>query len=105
MKSRLNAMLVCATMLVGFGLATPAFADPVTIVGPVTKIEMAKDGKSAEATLKDNKGGALVVISITDDLTLDKFKDKRIVVGDEIRTRFEKGDKNVAKSFKKTAGC
>jgi len=46
-----------------------------------------------------------VLISITDDLTLDKFKDKRIQVGDEIRTRFEKGDKNVAKSFKKTAGC
>jgi hypothetical protein len=105
MKSRLNALLVCAAMLAGFGLATPAFADPVTIVGPVTKIEMAKDGKSAEATLKDNKGGALVLISITDDLTLDKFKDKRIVVGDEIRTRFEKGDKNLAKSFKKTAGC
>ena len=105
MKSRLNALLVCAAMLAGFGLATPVFADPVTIVGPVTKIEMAKDGKSAEATLKDNKGGALVLISITDDLTLDKFKDKRIVVGDEIRTRFEKGDKNVAKSFKKTAGC
>jgi hypothetical protein len=105
MKSRLNAMLVCAAMFVGFGLSTPAFADPVTIVGPVTKIEMAKDGKSAEATLKDNKGGALVVIFISDDLTLDKFKDKRIVVGDEIRTRFEKGDKNLAKSFKKTAGC
>ena len=28
-----------------------------------------------------------------------------IVVGDEIRTRNEKGDKDVAKSFKKTAGC
>ena len=105
MKSRLNALLVCAAMLAGFGLAMPAFADPVTIVGPVTKIEMAKDGKSAEATLKDNKGGALVLIFITDDLTLDKFKDKRIVVGDEIRTRFEKADKNLAKSFKKTAGC
>ncbi|MEO8655577.1 MAG: hypothetical protein ABI409_15735 [Ramlibacter sp.] len=105
MKSRLNALLVCVAMVAGFGLATPAFADPVTIVGPVTKIELAKDGKSAEATLKDNKGGALVVISVNDDLTLDKFKDKRIVVGDEIRTRFEKGDKNVAKSFKKTAGC
>jgi hypothetical protein len=105
MKSRLNALLVCAAMLAGFGLATPAFADPVTIVGPVTKIEMAKDGKSAEATLKDNKGGASVIIFISDDLTLDKFKDKRIQVGDEIRTRFETGDKNLAKSFKKTAGC
>jgi len=36
---------------------------------------------------------------------LDKFKDKRIGVGDEIRARWEKDGKNTAKSFKKTAGC
>jgi len=105
MKSRLHALTLYAAMAAAFALAAPALADPVTIVGPVTKIELAKDGKSAEATLKDNKGGALVPIYIADDLTLDKFKDKRIQVGDEIRTRFEKGDKNLAKSFKKTAGC
>ena len=105
MKSKIHAFALYAAMAAGMALASAALADPVTIVGPVTKIELAKDGKSAEATLKDNKGGALVLISITDDLTLDKFKDKRIQVGDEIRTRFEKGDKNVAKSFKKTAGC
>ena len=105
MKSRLHSFLLYATLATGMAFASAALADPVTIVGPVTKIELAKDGKSAEATLKDNKGGALVVISVMDDLTLDKFKDKRIVVGDEIRTRLEKGDKNVAKSFKKTAGC
>ena len=100
MKSRMHAILAYATLAAGVALATPALADPM-----VTKIEMAKDGKSADATLKDNKGGALVLIYITDDLTLDKFKDKRIQVGDEIRTRFEKGEKNLAKSFKKTAGC
>jgi len=105
MKSRLHARLLYATMAAGIALSAPALADPVTIVGPVTKIELAKDGKSAEATLKDNKGGALVPIYVTDDLTLDKFKDKRIQVGDEIRTRFDKGDKNLSKSFKKTAGC
>jgi hypothetical protein len=105
MKSRFHSLLVCAALAAGFALASPVLADPVTIVGPVTKIELAKDGKSAEATLKDNKGGALVLIYITDDLTLDKFKDKRIGIGDEIRTRFEKGDKNMARSFKKTAGC
>jgi hypothetical protein len=105
MKSRFHSLLVCAAMAAGVVLSSPVLADPVTIVGPVTKIELAKDGKSAEATLKDNKGGALVLIYITDDLTLDKFKDKRIGIGDEIRTRFEKGDKNLSKSFKKTAGC
>ena len=105
MKSALHAFALAVALAAGFSLTTPAFADPVTIVGPVTKIELAKDGKSAEAVLKDNKGGALVPIYITDDLTLDKFKDKRIQVGDEIRTRFEKGEKNLSKSFKKTAGC
>jgi hypothetical protein len=105
MKSRFKSLMVCAAMAAGVALTFPVLADPVTIVGPVTKIEVAKDGKSAEATLKDNKGGALVLIYVTDDLTLDKFKDKRIGIGDEIRTRFEKGDKNLSKSFKKTAGC
>lgn len=85
--------------------ATVVQAEQVTVVGPVTSIVMAKDGKSADATLKDNKGGASVVIHITDDLTLDKFKDKRIQVGDEIRSRFDNADHNLSKSFKKTAGC
>jgi hypothetical protein len=86
--------------------AGTAYAEQVTIVGPITKIQLAADGKSAVAVLKDGKTGEAVTISITDDLTLDKFKDKRIVVGDEIRTRFEKKDgKNQSKVFKKTAGC
>jgi len=55
--------------------------------------------------LKDGKSGEAVSITITDDLTLDKFKDKRIQPGDEIRARFEKDGKNTSKSFKKTAGC
>jgi len=56
--------------------------------------------------LKDTKTEKEVVITITDDLTLDKFGDKRIVEGDEIRCKFETVDgKNVSKMFKKTAGC
>jgi hypothetical protein len=94
-------MLVAA--LAAAGLAGAA---ETTIVGPVTKIELAADGKSAVATLKDGKSGADVAIVVTDDLTLDKFKDKRIVEGDEIRTRFDNaGGKNSSKAFKKTAGC
>jgi hypothetical protein len=82
-----------------------AFADEGKMVGPVTKIKMAADGKSATATLKDAKTGEQVNLTVSDDLTLDKFKDKRIVEGDEIRARFDKDGKNTAKSFKKTAGC
>lgn len=94
-------------MAIALGLAcSAAYAEDVTIVGPVTKIALAADGQSAVATLKDNKSGAEVNVNIDDELTLDKFKDKRIVEGDEIRARFEKKDGgNASKSFRKTAGC
>jgi hypothetical protein len=99
--------LPAAVVLAAAALAWQgAWAEDVTIVGPVTKIELATDGASAVATLKDNKTGEEVRVNITDDLTLDKFKDKRIVEGDEIRTRFDKQNtQNTSKSFKKTAGC
>lgn len=85
-------------------LSPIVYAEDVKMVGTVTKIQMAGDGKSAQATLKDVKSGNLVIINITDDETLDKFKDKRIQDGDEIRTKFDSSG-NKSKSFKKTAGC
>ena len=98
--------IAAALLAAGMGGLGNAVAADTTLVGPVTKIVMAADGKSAQATLKDGATGQEVVVTITDDLTLDKFKDKRIVEGDEIRTRFEKKDGgNSSKSFKKTAGC
>lgn len=104
MRVSFRTSLVCiaAALTMAAGVA---HAEQVTVVGPVTSIVMGKDDKSADATLKDNKGGASVVIHITDDLTLDKFKDKRIQIGDEIRSRYDKADHNLSKSFKKTAGC
>ena len=71
-------------------------------VGRVMKNMLA----GADGLLKDTKSGQEVTILVTDELTLDKFKDKRIVEGDEIRCKFEKLDgKNDSKIFKKTAGC
>ena len=77
------------------------------LVGVITKIDIAgADAKTATATLKDNKTGESVTVIVNDDLTLDKFKDHRIVVGDEIRLKYEVRDgKNVSKYFRKTAGC
>lgn len=105
---KILSLVVLAALLVFTSLTvvTNASAEEVKMIGVISKIEMAKDGKSATATLKDNKTGESVPILITDDLTLDKFKDKRIVEGDEIRCKFEKVDgKNNSKIFKKTAGC
>jgi hypothetical protein len=106
MKSKFSTLILTVVLAVSSAtFAGNAAADEGKMVGPVTKIKLAADGKSATAILKDAKTGEAVTVTVTDDLTLDKFKDKRIVEGDEIRARFDKDGKNTSKSFKKTAGC
>ncbi|MCM0082133.1 hypothetical protein L4X63_11075 [Geomonas sp. Red32] len=105
MKTKRNLLVLCAALLLSVFLSLPANAEEIKMVGTLSKITLAADGKSATAVLKDTKSGESVTILVTDDLTLDKFKDKRIVEGDEIRCKFEKGEKNNSKIFKKTAGC
>jgi hypothetical protein len=107
MKKILSIVMVLALMLFSsLAVVRTASAEELKMVGTITKIELSKDGKSAIAVLKDSKSEASVTITVNDDLTLDKFKDKRIVEGDEIRTKYEKsGDINTSKIFKKTAGC
>src|SRR5512132_2426962 len=101
MKAASLLALMLAAALASAGVVV-AHAEDTTLVGPVTKIELAPDGKSAQATLKDDKSGGDVTVEVTDELTLDKFKDKRIQEGDEIRARFEKKDgRNNSKTFKK----
>ena len=107
MRKIISVVMVMAIVLFA-SLATvrTASADDVKMVGTITKLVIAADGKSATAVLKDSKSEELVTITVTDELTLDKFKEKRIVEGDEIRTKYEKsGDTNTSKMFKKTAGC
>jgi hypothetical protein len=105
MVTFLAVLTFTAVSLLGFGRA--AQADDIKLVSVIARIDIAgKDAKTATATLTDPKTQAPVVITVNDDLTLDKFKDHRIVEGDEIRCKYEViGDKNVAKLFKKTAGC
>lgn len=105
MNKRFSAVVLSALIgISSMAFVSPASAEGVSMVGAITKLKLAPDGKSATAVLKDVKSGESVTINIVDDLTLDKFKDKRIVEGDEIRTKFEKSD-GKSKSFKKTAGC
>ncbi len=107
MKRVVSVVVVVAVLALGlFSISRVANAEEIKMVGVITKLEVAKDGKSATATLKDNKTGKPVVIDVTDDLTLDKFKDHRIVEGDEIRCKYELvNGKNESKLFRKTAGC
>jgi hypothetical protein len=105
---KIASVAILITMLtVSTFISVPtASADDVKMVGAISKIERPADGKSAIAILKDNKTGEAVAIVVTDELTLDKFNDKRIVEGDEIRCKFETvGGINTSKMFKKTAGC
>lgn len=108
MKKVLSVLtLVALVSLAVLSIGSVASADEVKLVGVITKIELAgKDATTATVTLKDNADGKLVPIIVNDDLTLDKFKDHRIVEGDEIRCKYEVVDgKNVSKLFRKTAGC
>ncbi len=102
--------LMAAIAIVALGMASfgsVAHADEIKMVGVITKIDISgEDAKTATATLKDNKTEQTVVITVNDELTLDKFKDHRIVEGDEIRCKYEvTGGKNVSTYFRKTAGC
>jgi hypothetical protein len=101
MKKLISSLVVAAAFLVAAG---PARADD-KVLGTVTKIEIAKPDL-AVATLKDGASGKVVEITVVDKVTLDKFKDKRITVGDEIKAKYEqKAGKNVATFFKKPGGC
>jgi len=94
-------LLLMLTILTG-----AACAEEMKMIGTVSKIEMAADKKSAAVILKDVKSGADVTIVVKDELTLDKFNDKRIVDGDEIRCKYDnESGKNISKLFRKTAGC
>ncbi len=103
--SVLGLVVIVALAVVSF--STIASADEIKMVGVITKIDIAgKDAKTATVILKDNKTEQLVTIIVNDDLTLDKFKDHRIVEGDEIRCKYEiKDGKNISTYFRKTAGC
>ena len=107
MKKLISIVMVMALMVFSsLAVVKTASAEELKMTGTITKIEISADGKSATAVVKDSKTEATVTITVTDELTLDKFKDKRIVEGDEIRTKYEKsGDANTSKMFKKTAGC
>lgn len=99
-------MVMALVIFSSLAVVRTASAEELKMTGTISKIELSADGTSAVAALKDSKTEVLVTITIIDELTLDKFKDKRIVEGDEIRTKYEKsGNTNTSKMFKKTAGC
>ncbi|HML78937.1 hypothetical protein [Geobacter sulfurreducens] len=97
--------IVMALALLTMSLVTfsgTASAAEVKMIATIKKIEM--KGTTATVTLKDTKSDKTVTVTVKDELTLDKFKDKRIVEGDEIRLKYDDAT-GESKLFRKTAGC
>ncbi|ANA39993.1 MULTISPECIES: hypothetical protein [Geobacter] len=97
--------IVMALALLTMSLVTftgTASAAEVKMIATIKKIEM--KGDTASVTLKDTKSDKTVTVTVKDELTLDKFKDKRIVEGDEIRLKYDDAT-GESKLFRKTAGC
>ena len=108
MKKAVSVLLAATLIaLAVVSFSRVAYADEIKMIGVITKIDIAgKDAKTATVVLKDKKTEKLVTIIVIDEMTLDKFKDHRIVEGDEIRCKYETKDgKNVSTYFRKTAGC
>lgn len=103
MLKKLSLAAALAVSVIAF--SPVASAADVKMVGTVQEIKMAPDGKSAKVVLKNVKGGAEVTVTVADTETLDKFKDKRIGKGDEVRVKYDDAKDNLSSSFKKTAGC
>jgi len=98
MKKLVSVVLMAAFL----SISSLALAAELKMVGTIEKIEV--QGAAATVTLKDGKSGANVQVIVKDQLTLDKLKDKRIVVGDEVRVKYDDANKE-SRLFRKTAGC
>ena len=96
---RLFALVVMVTVTV---VATTVFAAEMKMIGTITVIKMVESG--AEVTLKDRRTDAPIVLQARDNATMEKIKDRKVRVGDELRIRYD-GDSKLIKMIQKSAGC
>ncbi len=96
-------LIVLSSTLCGQAVAGMEFK----LFGVIQKIESElPDGLSATVTIKETRSDKIIVITVTDTLTLDKLRDRRIVTGDDIRCTYKPvGGRNISRVFKKSAGC
>lgn len=98
----MKRLIILVVMVMVSAWSTLAFAGEGKMIGTVSAIKM--QGNGAEITLKDRKADATVVLQVRDASTLEKLKDKKIRVGDELRIRFDNNNKVIIR-VQKTAGC
>lgn len=102
MEEDMKRLVVLVVMVMVSAWSVLAFAGQNKMIGTIYSIKM--QGSSAEVTLKDRKSEATVVLQVRDNSTLEKLKDKKIRVGDELRIRFD-SDTKIISRVQKTAGC
>lgn len=89
--------IFCIAILTGIAIAE----EKVSIKGKVKSIDV--NAKTAVVTTEDGKD---ITITVLDEETLNKFKDGRISIDDDVRVKYVvKDGKNIATYFKKAAGC
>ncbi|NJD37984.1 MAG: hypothetical protein FIA89_06620 [Geobacter sp.] len=96
---RLFSLVVAVTVTL---LSTAVFAAEMKMIGTITAIKM--QGAGAEMILKDRKTEAQIVLQARDNATMEKIKDRKVRVGDELRIRYD-GDSKIIKTIQKSAGC
>lgn len=88
---------ICLSFLSGITYAE----EKISIKGKVKSISIEK--KTVIVTTDDGKD---IEITVEDEETLNKFKDGRIDIGDDVRVKYIiKDGKNISTYFKKAAGC
>lgn len=102
MEGNMKKFVVLIVMVMVSAWTVSAFAGESKMIGTVQAIKM--HGNGAEITLKDRKSETTIVLQARDNSTMDKLKDKKIRVGDELRIRFDSGSKVITRA-QKTAGC
>lgn len=98
----MKRLVVLVVMVAVSAWTTAAFAGQGKMIGTISALKMR--GNGAEMILKDRKSDAIVVLQVRDDSTMEKLKDKKIRVGDELRIRYDDASKVIIK-VQKTAGC
>lgn len=98
----MKRLILLAVMVMVSSWTTLACAAESKMIGTISAIKI--QGDVAELTMKDRKTEAKVVLQVRDASTMEKLKDKKLRVGDELRIRFDDGSK-VIRNVLKTAGC
>ena len=98
----MKKLCVCAVMLLMTLASSLVYAETVRMIGTVSGIKML--GNSVEVTLKDRKSDTPVILQVTNRMEIEKYKDRKIKVGDELRVIYDSNTKVMSRA-QKTAGC